>query len=131
MPDTPYRCAFNRTRESFLATDLQIADTHWSRLVGLLRTSRDKFSSGRGLWIVPCHGVHTFAMRYPIDLIYLDSDKTVIHIEENVKPWRIAPLVLQAATVLELPSHVIWDTRTQVGDSIEILESAERATGDQ
>jgi len=130
MPSTPCRCAFNRTRESFLATELQIADTHWSRLVGLLGTSRDRFCSGRGLWIVPCHGIHTFAMRFPIDLIYLDSDKAVIHIEENVKPWRIAPVILQAATVMELPSHVIWDTRTQVGDSIEILESEERPNGD-
>ena len=69
-------------------------------------------------------------MRFPIDLIYLDSDKAVIHIEENVKPWRIAPVILQAATVMELPSHVIWDTRTQVGDSIEILESEERPNGD-
>ena len=125
------RCAFNRTRESFLATDLRIADTHWGRLIGLLGTSREGFSAGMGLWIVPCHGVHTFAMRFPIDVVYLDSNKTVVHIEENVKPWRIAPIRFQACTVLELPSHVVWDTRTQIGDSIEILDSMEKASGDQ
>ena len=38
-------------------------------------TDAGSFPAGRGLWIVPCHGVHTFAMRFPIDVIYLDSDK--------------------------------------------------------
>jgi hypothetical protein len=131
MPPPQCRCAFNRTRESFLATELRIADTHWGRLVGLLGTSRENFPPGVGLWIVPCSGVHTFGVRFPIDIVYLDSNQTVIHIEENVKPWRIAPICLQAATVLELPSHVVWDTRTQSGDSVEILESAEQASGDQ
>jgi uncharacterized protein len=129
MTAARFQCAFNRTRESFLATELRIADTHWSRLLGLLGLSREKFPPGGGLWIVPCHGVHTLAMRFSIDIIYLDSEKIVIHTEENVKPWRIAPILLDAATVLELPAHVIWDTRTQVGDSIEILESAEQANG--
>lgn len=122
-------CAFNRTRECFLATELKIADTHWGRLIGLLGTSREKFSFGGGLWIIPCHGVHTLAMRFSIDVVYLDSEKTVVHVEENVKPWRIAPIHMEAATVLELPSHVVWDTRTQIGDSIEILESAGQANG--
>jgi hypothetical protein len=68
-------------------------------------------------------------MRFSIDVVYLDSEKTVVHVEENVKPWRIAPIHMEAATVLELPSHVVWDTRTQIGDSIEILESAGQANG--
>jgi uncharacterized protein len=114
MPASQCRCAFNRTRESFLATELRIAKTHWGRLVGLLGISGETFCPGGGLWIVPCRGVHTLGMRFPIDVIYLDSEKTVIHIEENVKPWRIAPIRMEAATVLELPSHVVWDTRTQI-----------------
>ena len=126
MPPIPCRCAFNRTRESFLATELRIADTHWSRLIGLLGTSREKFLPCGGLWIVPCHGVHTFAMSFPIDVVYLDANKTVIHIEENVKPWRITPFRMQAASILELPPHVVWDTRTQIGDSIEILVSKQQ-----
>ena len=129
MPPTGCRCAFNRTRESFLATELRITDSHWGRLVGLLGTSQENFFSGKGLWIVPCHGVHTFAMRFPIDLVYLDSEKTVIHIEEHVKPWRLAPFLIEAASVLELPSHIVWQTHTQVGDSIEILEPSVQASG--
>jgi uncharacterized protein len=117
-PRTGY--AFNRTRQAFLATELTVADTHWSRLRGLMGTTPDSFRFGHGLWIVPSHGVHTLAMRYPIDVIYLNPDKTVVHLEENIKPWRIAPVRMEAATVLELPCHTIWNTGTALGDQIEI-----------
>jgi uncharacterized protein len=58
--------AFNRTRGSFLATQLCIAGTHWSRLRGLMCTDAASFRAGQGLWIVPSRGVHTFAMRFPL-----------------------------------------------------------------
>ena|SRR5438067_13123487 len=112
--------AFNHTRQAFLATELLVADTHWSRLRGLMGTQVTSFRFGQGLWIVPSHGVHTMAMRYPIDVIYLNNGKTVIHLEENVKPWRFAPIRMEAATVLELPCHTVWNTGTTIGDVIEI-----------
>lgn len=112
--------AFNRTRQAFLATELSVADTHWKRLRGLIGTQTKDFGFGRGLWIVPSHGIHTLGMRYSVDLVYLSEDKTVFHVEENVKPWRIAPLHLDALTVLELPSHTVWNTETTIGDCIEI-----------
>lgn len=112
--------AFNRTRQSFLATELAVANTHWTRLRGLMGMVPAQFRLGRGLWIVPCHGIHTIAMRFPIDVVYLSSDKVVIHVEENVKPWRITPVVMEAATVIEVPSHTIWNTGTALGDQIEI-----------
>ncbi len=120
MKEAEHNYAFNRTRQSFLATDLTVADTHWTRLRGLLGTTRTTFAAGKGLWIVPCHGVHTLAMRYPLDIVYLDEQKVVVHVEENVRPWRITPMRMDAVTVLELPSHTIWSTHTQVGDEIEI-----------
>jgi len=113
--------AFNRTRQAFLASDLEVADTHWSRLKGLLGRSSAVFCAGKGLWIVPCHGVHTLAMAYPIDVVYLDSALLVVHLEENVKPWRLTPLRMDAATVIEVPSHTVWNTGTKVGDQIEIV----------
>ncbi len=118
--DSKTMYAFNRTRQAFLAHEVQLADTHWTRLKGLLGTPPAGFSFGCGLWIVPCHGVHTLAMRYPIDVVYLDENKTVVHIEENLKPWRVAPIRMNAATVLELPSHTIWNTGTTIGDEVEI-----------
>ena len=116
----PRGYAFNRTRDAYLATDLDIALTHWTRFRGLIATDPGKFRTGQGLWIVPCRGVHTWGMRFAIDVLYLDRDKVVVHLEENVKPWRFAPVRRKAASVLELPEKTLSATGTSVGDKIEI-----------
>jgi hypothetical protein len=116
----PQSQAFNQTRQLYLATSLAVAQTHWSRLRGLLGTSPDDFRNGCGLWIRPCRGVHTLAMRFPIDVVYLDRAGTVVHLEHNLQPWRFSPVRMQAASVLELPSHTVASTETAVGDRIEI-----------
>ena len=115
--------AFNRTRQAFLATALAVADTHWTRLRGLLGLRSSDFRNGTGLWIVPCHGVHTLGMGFPIDVVYLDRAMTVIHVQPGLLPWRFAPVRTQAASVLELPSRTAAETGTSVGDKIEITIS--------
>jgi uncharacterized membrane protein (UPF0127 family) len=112
--------AFNQTRQVYLATELALADTHWSRLRGLLGASAADFRGGCGLWITPCRGVHTLAMSFPIDVVYLDSEGMVVHLEQNLAPWRFAPVRLQATSVIELPTHTVASTETAVGDKIEI-----------
>jgi uncharacterized membrane protein (UPF0127 family) len=112
--------AFNKTRQIYLATKLAVAHTHWSRLRGLLGASESDFGNDCGLWIRPCRGVHTLAMRFPIDVLYLDRAGTVVHVEHNLQPWRFSPVRLQAASVLELPSHTLAKTGTALGDHIEI-----------
>jgi hypothetical protein len=112
--------AFNQTRQAYLATAMAVADTHWTRLRGLLGLRSSDFRNGSGLWIVPCHGVHTLGMGFPIDVLYLDRALTVIHIQSDLQPWRIAPVRSQAASVLELPSRTAAETKTAVGDKIEI-----------
>ena len=116
----PQGQAFNQTRQLYLATGLAVAETHWSRLRGLLGASEGDFRNGCGLWIRPCRGVHTLAMRFPIDVVYLDRDGVVVHLERELRPWRIAPVRLQAASVLELPRHTVAKTGTALGDRIEI-----------
>jgi len=112
--------AFNQTRQAYLATALAVADTHWTRFRGLLGLRPSDFRNGSGLWIVPCHGVHTLGMGFPIDVVYLDRAMTVIHIQHDLQPWRFAAVRTQAASVLELPCRVAAETRTAVGDKIEI-----------
>lgn len=112
--------AFNQTRQRYLATELAIAQTHWSRLRGLLGTFEDDFRNGYGLWIKPCRGVHTLAMRFPIDVVYLDRAGKVVHLEHDLQPWRFSPVRMQAASVIELPSHTVARTETALGDRIEI-----------
>jgi uncharacterized protein len=117
-------CAFNCTRSAYLATELSVAATHWRRFRGLMGCNATRFRAGQGLWIVPSRGVHTFAMRFPIDVVYLDSDAVVVHLERNLQPWRVAPLRMGAASVLELPSNTLQTTLTAVGDKIEIVLAA-------
>ena len=88
---------------------------------GLLGTPHTSFHTGQALWIVPCRGVRTLAMHYPLDLIYLDRSGYVVDLQAGVKPWRFAPVHLRAASVLELPVGVIRKNGTLVGDQVEIV----------
>src|ERR1700684_4089627 len=121
-PPGPKGYAFNVTRTTYLATDLMIARTHWSRFRGLMATDESEFARGQGLWISPSHGIHTFAMRFPIDAVYLDRDRRVIHLEEDLKPWRMAAIRVKAVSVLEVPTGTIQASQTTLGDQIDILQ---------
>ena len=114
-----YVCVYNKTRERFVATRAKVADGYFSRLVGLLGTTRRWARPGNGLWIIPSYGVHTIGMLYALDLIFLDSNNTVIDVEEHVRPFRISKVSLKAKSVLELPTHTVFRTETKVGDQLE------------
>jgi len=118
--------AVNRTRGICLAENVRVARTHWTRLRGLIGTEESAFQPGQALWIVPCRGVHTLAMHYPVDVIYLDQAGYVVDLQAGVKPWRFAPVHLQAASVLELPAGVILRSGTVIGDQIEIVQANQR-----
>jgi uncharacterized membrane protein (UPF0127 family) len=106
----------NVTRDTVLATCLEMANTSSKRNKGLL--GRTRLSSGEGLWIIPCEAVHTFWMRFAIDLVYLDRKKQIRKLTSDVPPWRLSAC-LWAHSVLELPSGTIRDTQTQLGDSLD------------
>src|SRR3984893_15198315 len=107
---------FNRTRQTVLGTSVELADHGATRRKGLL--GRSGLASGEGIWIVPCESVHTFWMKFPIDLVYLDRDKKVKKVRSDVAPWRISSC-LSAHSVLELGSGSIQKTRTKPGDLLE------------
>jgi len=112
---------YNKTRETFVATEVVVADTYLRRLVGLLGKTKRWARPGRGLWISPSHGVHTMGMLFPLDLIFLDQNKQVVAIEEHLRPFRISSVSLKADSVLELPVHTVFRTGTQIGDRLEIV----------
>lgn len=122
---------YNKTRETFVATEATVADSYLSRLVGLLGKTKRWAQLGKGLWIVPSRGVHTIGMLFPIDLIFLSKEKEVVHVEEHVRPFRISKVSLKAVSVLELPAHTIYRSRTQVGDQLEIarMKNGEGSAG--
>ena len=112
--------AFNHTRRTYLATSLAVADTHWTRFRGSLSLAADDFRNGNGLWIVPCHGVHTLGRGYAIDVMYLDHALTVIHTEAKLQLCRIASVGRNSLSVLEMPSSTITQTQTAAGDKVVI-----------
>lgn len=112
---------YNKTREAFVATEVAVADTYFGRLIGLLGKTKRWARPGRGLWIVPSQGIHTLGMLFPIDVMFLSKDKTVLYLQEYVRPFRISTVILRADSVLELPAHTIFQSGTQVGDCLEIL----------
>jgi uncharacterized membrane protein (UPF0127 family) len=107
----------NSTRTCVLAEHIELAGTSSSRRKGLL--GRDSLAAKSGLWIVPCQGVHTWMMRFPIDVVYLSRKKKVRKLRREMPPWRIS-FCLSAHSVLELPAGTIAETGTQVGDQVEI-----------
>lgn len=112
--------AYNRTRQCELAARVRVAQTFWTRFRGLMGCAPTNFRPGQGLWIRPCHGIHTLAMRFPLDAIYLDRDNVVVHTAQSMRPWRIGRTLWRAQSVLELPAGTIGASGTQVGDRVEI-----------
>lgn len=108
----------NPARSTVLASRLEVADSGPKRNKGLL--GREGLESGEGLWIVPCESVHTFFMRFPIDLVYLDRKNKIKKVRSAVGPWRLSAC-LSAHSVLELPAGTIRATQTQRGDLLEFL----------
>jgi uncharacterized membrane protein (UPF0127 family) len=105
----------NQTRQTVLAQAADVADTSSTRRTGLLK--HERLEPGEGLWIVPCESVHTFFMKFPIDLIYLDKRKKVRKVRHAVPAWRMSACLL-AHSVLELPAGTVASTGTAVGDEL-------------
>jgi uncharacterized membrane protein (UPF0127 family) len=106
----------NLTRQTVLADRLEVADHGANRRKGLL--GRTGLAVGEGLWIKPCEAVHTFFMKFPIDLVYLDSRNRIRKVRSGVAPWRMSAC-LSAHSVIELPSGTIEATQTRPGDWLQ------------
>jgi uncharacterized membrane protein (UPF0127 family) len=106
----------NTTRETTVGDRIEIADTAARRNKGLL--GRAGLEPGEGLWIVPCEAVHTFAMKFALDLIYLDRKHRVVKVRESVRPGRISG-AFRAHSVIELPTGSIAASQTHPGDLLQ------------
>jgi uncharacterized membrane protein (UPF0127 family) len=88
-------------RAELLGFEVPVATTRVSRLLGLALLSRER--AGSGLLIPGCCSVHTFGMRFPIDVLFLDAEGRVIELHRSVPPCRVLRRP-GAIAVLELPS---------------------------
>ncbi|HET8547137.1 MAG TPA: DUF192 domain-containing protein [Bryobacteraceae bacterium] len=107
----------NATRDVILGDCIDVADTSSKRRTGLLKHTGLK--RGEGLWIVPCEAVHTFGMKFPIDVVFLNRKRAVLKTRPNMGRRGIS-MCLRAHSVIELPAGTIEATGLRVGDQLEL-----------
>ena len=94
-----------------------VADSPFTRLKGLL--GRDGLEPGEGLLLRPAASVHTWFMRFPIDVVFLDRELVVLGIADDLHPWRAAGK-RGAKAALELPAGEAARRGLAVGDQLEL-----------
>jgi uncharacterized membrane protein (UPF0127 family) len=109
---------YNKTKETFLAFRVTVADSILSRLIGLL--GKRSLKPDSGVWIVPANAIHSIGMLFPFDLVLIDKDFKVVGLRELVRPFKITRPNFRAESVIELPVHTIFKSRTEVGDELVI-----------
>ena len=117
---------YNKTKETFLAFRVKVADSFLGRLIGLL--GRRSLKPDSGVWIVPANSIHTVGMLFSFDAVMIDMDFKVVGVRELVRPFTIVWPKWHAESVIELPAHTIFKSRTEVGDELMIDRYAARAT---
>ncbi|PKM92635.1 MAG: hypothetical protein CVU80_02330 [Elusimicrobia bacterium HGW-Elusimicrobia-4] len=139
---------FNLTKNKVVVESVIIAESYLQRTKGLL--GRENIDENEGLLIKNCNWIHMFFMKFPIDAIFLRTQKChserseesqdasllfsmtddtnriiykVVKIKENIKPWRLSSLVWSADSVLEIKAGM-QNTKNifSVGDELEIME---------
>ena len=101
-----------------LGKRIRVAETSWSRLVGLL--GERGLEPGTGLLIIPSQSIHTIGMRFAIDVVFVDRNWQVIHLRPAMVPYRVTGLYWKASFVLELPVGVISQSSTVIGDQLSL-----------
>jgi len=110
----------------FLAGPLDVAGTLWERTVGLL--GRSGLEPGHGMIIENCWAVHTFFMRFPIDVIFTDAGMRVTRVRPSVAPWRMSASI-RADRVIELGVGSLSSMVIGVGDELETRSLSAQGEG--
>lgn len=113
-----------RDTHEVVLDSVEIADGFWSRLRGL--QFRPMLTPGTGLLLIPCQSIHTFFMRFPIDVVTLDQDARVLEIRPQLLPWRTFVPKSKPWAILEVPAGT---TRLQPGIPLGLAQDDDRAPG--
>lgn len=106
----------NATHNTILAETVDTAEAVFSRTKGLL--GKEGLQESHALLIRPCKQIHTFFMRFPIDVVFVNARGQVIKIIPDMQPFRLSGIYLNAALAVELPAGTLKKTSTQPGDSL-------------
>jgi uncharacterized membrane protein (UPF0127 family) len=121
MPTSETLVAKNLDSGTVVARRVTVAKRRLERAVGLL--TRDRLDAGDGLLIVPCRGVHTWFMRFTIDIIVLNAVGRVVDAVAGLRPWRVRLPRQGSFSVLELPEGTLLASHTEIGHRILLEKS--------
>ncbi|MEI7998590.1 MAG: DUF192 domain-containing protein [Candidatus Omnitrophota bacterium] len=108
----------NLTKETLLANSVEIANTPFKRMRGLL--GRTSMKAQEALIITECNSIHMFFMKFTIDVVFLNKENKVIGLSKRIKPFECSPIFWRAVCAVELPEGTIEATNTQVGDRLAV-----------
>lgn len=106
----------NQTQNITYNLAVDTATSFSQRLIGLMFK---KSYPNKILWIHKCKSVHTCFMKFPIDVVFVNKNLKIIHIQKNIKPWRFSPYLLKASSVLEYEAGVLKN-QISVGDQLHV-----------
>ena len=115
----------NTTRNTVLGDRIVVAETSRSRMIGLL--GKRGLEAGTGLLIYPSQSIHTVAMRFPIDVLFVDRNWRIVYLRPEMVPYRLTGIHWRARCVIELPSGIIAKTSTRIGDQLLVTEQVDTA----
>ena len=110
----------NMDNGKMIAGLIEPAETFFTRLKGLM--FREELSNGGGLYLHPCKSIHTFFMKFPIDVLYLNQDWKIVGMEEQLEPGKMGRHFRGAASVIELESGSIQKNGIQEGQIVKLLK---------
>lgn len=107
----------NVTSNTIVSKKVETAQTLKQRAVGLL--GRSELVEDHCLWILKCRSVHSFFLRFPIDVLYVDKDLRITKIEKNMKSWRISWGGFSSSSCFEFGANQVGTT-VNVGDLLSV-----------
>jgi uncharacterized protein len=126
-PAVVARASFTLVRDdgAVVCDSCGLAATFFTRLRGLL--DRKGLAPGEGLLIRPASSIHTFFMRFPIDVVFVDRGGVVVKLVSNLRPWRVA-LGRGGRDVLELRAGEADSRGIRLGDRLALRPEGGGAT---
>ncbi|MBF0265286.1 MAG: DUF192 domain-containing protein [Gammaproteobacteria bacterium] len=103
------------TTKHMILDSLFVTESSLERMQGLL--GKKKLTHSDGLLILPCNSVHTFFMKYSIDVVYLNKLGEILKIVPSLKPWRLS-FCLRAASTLELTKDAAASLNLHIGQKL-------------
>lgn len=124
MSQQTYRL-YNVTRGCEITRRVFLAKNGWARAIGWM--GRRAVAAEEALWLMPCNGIHTLGMRFPIDALVLDRDRRVVRILSSIPPNRIVFPVRGGHGTIEFRAGALAGSRVEIGDQM-VLEPVPEPT---